>query len=200
MNRTIQFARAADAFLFACLFGGATGCETGQQYSMTCRLWANDEFRNFHEPARCADMKLYQAPRGGDVLVVYNEANERNDSIRRRAYLLMANDAKVRAGRKPRFVNPKTAGDLAPIPVVAAMVPGSITNGPACAVAPVDGKAFTVFRGGWAQGPYELPVYAAHGSAAVRAFLTPIAVVGDTLVFGVFLLPLWGPALSGQSL
>ena len=196
--------RARLLLLIASLLVGTAGCETCQRYSFTSKLWTNDEMRAFHEPTADAGLKLYHAPDQRDVLVLYTEANEKNDSTRQRAYFLFANADKVRAGCKPRFLNPHNAGLLEPIPMVQDTSSGFATSPPIYALAATNGHSFTLHMPGSDQGPYDLPVYAGKGSIAVRTILTPFALVGDAVIFGgmtaLLFMPAWGPALSGQSL
>ena len=189
--------------LIAGLLTSTVGCETCQKYSLTCRLWTNAEMRNFHEPSPDAGVNLYRVPAQGDVLVLYNEGNEKNDSIRRRAYLLNANLKRIQANRKPRFLNPDKANGLEPIPVEQTATPRLILRSYDYATAPTNGHPITLHMAGRDQGPYELPVYAGKSGLAVRAVLTPFAVVGDAALFAgitaILFSPFWGPALSGRS-
>lgn len=183
-----------------------TGCETCQTYTLTGRLWSNDDMNRFHEPAPDPALALYDAPRHGDVLVVYTEVNERSTSVRRRAYFLNANSGRIEANRKPHFVSFKEAGGLREIPLKqpGPGTPAAVAPSPLYAAAATNGHLFTVFRNGVPQGPSELPVYRGRADVAWRAVLTPAAVVGDVVLIGAITglatAPLWGPSLSGQSL
>ncbi len=159
---------------------------------------------NFHEPSPDAGLSLYRVPAKGDVLVLYNEGNEKNDSIRRRAYFLYANLERIQANRKPRFLDPDKAKGLEQIPVEPTSTPGIGFRSFDYAIAPTNGHPITLHMAGRDQGPYELPVYAGKSGPVVRAVLTPFAVVGDAAIFAgmtaIAFSPIWGPALSGRSL
>lgn|GEM_PF-6807000 len=68
-------------------------------------------------PAVPNELELFQARDGGDILVVYNEASERRDSVRRRAYYLQANESLIQHRRRPHFVKVSLKNGLEPIPV-----------------------------------------------------------------------------------
>ena len=101
---------------------------------------------NYHEPSADADLKLYQVPERRDVLVSYNEVNDKSDSIQRRAYFLYVNIERIKKNHKPRFVNPQKFNDAVPIPVEQTVSEASSTNthAPVYATTEATLKSFTL--------------------------------------------------------
>lgn len=54
----------------------ATGCETVEHYSLTYKLWNNDDFRKHSEPAPNPNLMLFDTEDRGDVLVQYDALGE----------------------------------------------------------------------------------------------------------------------------
>ena len=78
----------------------------------TQALWSEKQAYQY-APASNANLELLLSRERADVMVRYDE-RQKNDSIRRRAYFLEPNLARVDAGRKPHFVeSPITNGMVA---------------------------------------------------------------------------------------
>jgi len=154
--------------LLAC---GLSGCATSA-------LWENHAFDGFNEPARPANLKVFKTQ--GDWLVQYDEVNENNERIRRRAYYLKPNRDLGR--RKPRFVK----------------VAKSLSFPPAHVVVSADGRRFTLYDEAANLGTYELPVYPAQSGRVKQVLLTPCTLVADaTIVGGVIALYWWSAGAPG---
>jgi len=201
-----MFMNVLSPVFLACLLIMTSGCKTCQEYSLTYKLWTASDTHNYHEPSADADLKLYQVPERMDVLVSYNEVNDKSDSTQRRAYFLYVNIERIKKNHKPRFVNPQKFNDAVPIPVEQTVSEPSSTNTHASVYATTEAtlKSFTLHTASGDQGPYDLPVYRFKSDVAWNTVLTPFAVVGDALIFGgmtaILFLPAWGPSLSGRSL
>jgi hypothetical protein len=172
----------AGAFPVALVF--LTGCESAQEYSLTHKLWSNEDFRKFSEPAPRPSLALFKADKQDDVLAQYDAYSEKHSRIERRAYFLRANAAIVPAAKKPRFVAPALADGMKPIPLIA-FSPDGVHNEPSAAeyARPTrdDSREFILYR---PQGPpetFELPVYS-EGGGFTRVALTPLAVAGDAVM------------------
>lgn len=181
------------------LFGLAalilSGCQTVEEYSLTHKLWNNGELRQFSEPA--PDPKLALARARGDVLVEYDALSETHSVVMRRAYYLQANQERVLAGKAPRFLNQPPAEGLTPIQVFESQTavpdPPPILAG--YAVSSKEGRTFTLYWPATPAESFDLPVYPETNGTAVKVALTPLAVVGDTvmvsLMVGVVGFILW---------
>jgi len=167
------------------LFG--TGCETVEKYSLTYRLWDNEDLRKWSEPAPNPNLSLFQATNGADVLVQYDAFSEKHSTVKRRAYYLQPNDARIAAGKKPELVSLAVADGMKPIPLLPTQ--SDITNlppeRPAYAVVTKEERGFTLYQPMASAVSFDLPIYAETSGTATRLVLTPFAVVGDTVMVGV---------------
>jgi hypothetical protein len=161
-----------------------TGCTTVQKYSLTHRLWDNGDLRKWSEPATNPDLILFRAANGADVLVQYDALSEKRSAVKRRAYYLQENSARVAGGKKPHFVNPSQAAGLTPIPVL--KWDSVNTNAPPdfaeYAVTAEDGWRFDLYPSTGRRETHDLPVYPESSGTAARIALTPFAVAGDTVM------------------
>jgi hypothetical protein len=103
-----------------------------------------------------------------DWLIEYDEGNDQNERIRRRAYYLKENQRAIDAHKQPRFVEKPATGSFA---VGQALIS---TNG----------HQFTLYGGGVDIGTYDFPVYPAPSGRVKQVLLTPGAVVADTAIVG----------------
>ena len=163
-----------------------TGCETVEKYSLTYRVWNNDDWRKFSEPAPNPNLALFEATNHADVLVQYDAFSEKHSTVKRRAYYIRPNQARVGAGTKPELVKPSVADGMKPIPVLPTQ--GALTNQPpglpAYAVVTKEGRGFTLYRPMESESTFDLPVYTETSGTPTRIVLTPFAVAGDTVMVG----------------
>jgi len=163
-----------------------TGCETVEKYSLTYRVWDNDDWRKFSEPAPNPNLALFEATNHADVLVQYDAFSEKHSTVKRRAYYVRPNQARVGAGTKPELVKPSVADGMKPIPVLPTQ--GALTNQPpglpAYAVVTKEGRGFTLYRPMESEATFDLPVYAETSGTPTCIVLTPFAVAGDTVTVG----------------
>jgi hypothetical protein len=149
--------RFAGLLLVSC--AGLTGC-------VTATLWEDKAFDGFNRPARPPNLQVYKTQ--DDWLIEYDEGNEKNARIRRRAYYLNENEAAIATHKPPRFVpGPKTASFV----VVNALIS---TNG----------QQFTVYDGAVSIGTYEFPIYPAPSGRVKQVLLTPGTLVIDAAIIG----------------
>jgi hypothetical protein len=158
------------------------GCETVRDYSLTCRLW-DGEVRSYCEPLSNPDLALYDAASKKDVLVQYNSISDRQEGIRRRAYFLEANRARIQAGKAPHFVHRKPRPGWPAIPVSGQPAPvgDSVSTN---IHARMSGKSFTLYRQDQLPETCPLPDYRDDHQVLMRAALTPFAVTGDAIMAG----------------
>jgi len=151
----------------------------------TKAVWKEGQFARYHEPAPAPDIRLFRSSQSQDVLVEYNESNEGDESIRRRAYWLHENQERLKDHRKPRFVSIEQEQGLVSIPVLKApAVPDPSLAGGLYAVASSKDDAFTLDAAGKEEGPYDLPVYADASGRVKQVLLTPPAVAADITIVG----------------
>ncbi|MHB8520972.1 MAG: hypothetical protein ACYDH9_09445 [Limisphaerales bacterium] len=163
------------------------GCQTAQDYSLTYKLWTNEEMRHFNEPVPNAHLELFELEQGDDVLVQYDEVREKNGQVCRRAYLLRSNAGRIATKKKPRLVDSSRVSTRHRIPTgesisaITNAAPGLVTY----AIIAKGGHEFTLYRAGQADGTYALPVYLESGGTVVRVAVTPLAVAGDAVMVGL---------------
>ncbi len=157
----------------------------------TSKVWEAGQFARFHEPAKPSNLRLFDSSQRGDVLVEYDEWRDGDEKIRRRAYWLAENTARLQAQRNPRFVTAQHDADLSPIPEIEARpVDGDVSNGHHCAI--ISNQDFVLYSGQTKIGSYELPVYADASGRVKQVAITPIAVAADlTIVGGVLFVWVW---------
>lgn len=168
--------------LIACLTPYLTGCENLADISLTGRLWSGDLAYSHNQPTPYPNLQVSQAPK--DYLVQYDEEQDRTAKIRRRAYWLFANEARLEKGEKPRFVSPHKANGLPLVPTETNTVAGGSAAGPppTMVVLLPDQRHFTLVSNGSVAGTYYLPAYGGGLSKTTLVVLTPLAVIGDVAI------------------
>lgn len=164
-----------------------SGCETVEDCSLTGKVWSTHEFSKWNEPEPSPRLALYETPDHSQLLVVYDAHSEKHSAVKRRAYYLQSNEARIAERKEPAFVDPAAAEGLVPIPVFEARtlctnLPSGFTN---YAVVSESGRSFTLHPQATPLGACELPVYRETSNTALRVGLTPFAVVGDVVMVGV---------------
>ena len=118
------------------------------------------------------------------MLVQYDPLGERHTQVSRRSYYLWHNQARIAAGKKPKWAKATSTEGARPIPVIP--YHDASTNSPpeqmTYAVTVREGRAFTLHRPSEPTETFDLPVYAETHGTAIRLALTPFAVVGDTVM------------------
>jgi len=161
-----------------------TGCATVEKYSLAYRLWENDDLSKYNEPAPNPNLALFETANPANVLVQYDALGEKHTEITRRSYYLWPNEARIAAGKKPKWAEPAVTEGMKPIPVISdAAATTNLPPGQAAYAATTrEGRGFSLYRSGEPQESYDLPVYAETYATATRLALTPFAVTGDTLM------------------
>jgi hypothetical protein len=183
-----------------------SGCEAVRDCSLTYSIWQDVPSGNCG-PAPESKLALYKKPPPNpDLMVVYDELVDRTGAVRRRAFLLRANEQRLQRGKRPAFVSPASAGSLESIPVhpienvgypgphsnslvspvsdSPAIVPGQ-SQGEFWVNTRNDGSGFTLVSQGKELGDYDLPTYPDRVDRLQRVLLTPLALAGDISIFGV---------------
>ncbi len=164
-----------------------SGCSTARDYSVTHKVWTNEEWRHFAEPAPDPHLALFETATGNDILVQYDEMSDTSDRIRRRAYLLYPNLERIRERKRPDFVKPAQVNGAKLIQLLdspSSTADAHPTPGNYAATAK-GGREFTLHRAGGTEGPYELPDYLKSNRTAVRVLLTPLALAADSVMVGL---------------
>ena len=164
-----------------------TGCETVEKYSLTYRLWDNDDLRKWSEPAPNPNLALFEATQGADILVQYDAMSEKHSAVVRRSYYLQQNAERIAAGKKPKLIQGSVSDGMRPVPVLPAQ--GAASHPPSAfpsyAVVTNEGRAFTLYRPPESGATFDFPVYLETSGTPTRLMLTPLAVAGDTVMVGV---------------
>src|SRR2546427_5891046 len=114
MTTSIKY-RAQRVVGFLLLSVLVSGCETARDYSVTYKVWNNEEWRHFAGPAPDPHLALFETANGNDILIQYDEMSDTSGRIRRRAYLLYPNLERIRENKRPDFVKPAPANGVKPI-------------------------------------------------------------------------------------
>ena len=162
---------------FAGLMVLANGCATHA-------LWEEGRFARFYDPARPANLRAFHSQQKDDVLVVYDELRDDNDSLRRRAYWLRENNEPARNPHKPGFVSKREARGLQELAVFETGATNVAANLPLYIVVAPNHQDFALYSSERKLGDYELPVYPDSTGRVLQVFLTPVAVVADITIIG----------------
>jgi hypothetical protein len=103
--------------LAACLLFLVSGCETVQKCSLSYRLWDNSDFSKWSEPSPNPRLAIYESPDHTWLLVEYDAYSEKHSVIKRQAYDLQSNQARISAGKAPKLVDLAAARGMTSIPV-----------------------------------------------------------------------------------
>jgi hypothetical protein len=162
-----------------------TGCEGLANHTLTGHLWQEQTAPVHYAPSTPPNLELYTDFQHGDILVEYDELSDKTGRVKRRAYLLDANEERILAAKKPRFVDVHTADHLAIIPVGTNSAPGadSTNNILIRAELSPDGLQFTLISVGQSIGPHRLPIYTGSADHFDRFMFTPMTVTGDVVVY-----------------
>jgi hypothetical protein len=159
----------------------ANGC-------VTKALWENGNLEAFKEPGGNPNLRVFDAKQRNDLLVVYDEHSERNDSLHTRAYWLKKNQARVDQQRAPHFTGTNLMCGLPSVPIFHGSAT-TVTNPPLplYAVVEPDKQSFALYTGGNKTGSYDLPVYNDGWGRTIKITLTPVAVTTDVTIVGGFI-------------
>jgi hypothetical protein len=154
------------------------GCANVDHWTLTGALWDNESLALYREPAIPPHLRLYDQK--SDVVVTYYETSDSSDRRTHRAYNLKSNDERIRQQQKPRFLNttPESGPEIPQLPATSNDHPGSLY-----VIVSNDEKTFTLVRDGKSEGPYELPVYSLTSGTPAKIALTPVTLIGDTIIY-----------------
>jgi hypothetical protein len=189
MKRLSPVWRESGLALGLCLL--VSGCETVQDHSLSYKLWDNSDLSKWSEPSSNPRLALFESPDHTRLLVVYDAVSEKHSVVKRQAYYLELNQARISAGKAPRFTDPAASEGMTPIPVFEAATfatnpPTQLTN---YAILSESGREFTLHPQAERLGAFQLPAYPESSGTMVRVALTPLAAVGDTAMVGVVGVP-----------
>ena len=181
-TRCKNILRRCQVFLAVAVAALGCGCKSVQECSLTCKLWQNDQ-RSYCEPLPDPELALFDAASKNDVLVQYSAVSDLHDGVLRRSYFLEANRARILAGKSPHFFHGKPHENWEAIPVNGKrpLVGYSVSTN---AYAAAKGKDFTLYRHGQPPESFQLPDYRDDHNALQQVALTPLAVIGDVVIFG----------------
>ena len=165
------------------------GCETAKEVTITGHMWEATG-SNHREPAQNANLKLYHTSDRKDVLVRYDEERESSGTVKSRAFLLMANQGRINAGRKPSFLSGREAAKVQAdhVRIISENDVGEMNDEELAAIVSRQGRHFTLISKGREIGSYDLPTYLTSSRAFVeRALFLPATVIGDVAVYGTLI-------------
>jgi hypothetical protein len=171
---TVKFAWRLLPLLSLPFFG--SGC--------TYALWTNGNLDAYKEPALSPNLRLYESKQKNDILVVYKEYAERNESTNTRAYWLNKNEKRVENQYAPGFVRKGSASHLTPIPVFYSVPEKADFTRGSYAVCETNQQSFKLFSNGREICSFSLPVYKDRRGSIEKIALTPFAVSADVTVVG----------------
>ena len=152
-------------FLIPVLGGGCTNM-----------LWQKTDWDCY--PALDPQLRVYDATRQKDLLIVYNEFSERTKSIQTRAYFLYKNQQRVALKEKPQFVKTNLTRHLTPVPVF--QEPQTNLPPPLYVVVLPQTVSFIVYSNQMING-YDLLWYSDSADRLDRALFGPAAVTVDVV-------------------
>ena len=162
-----------------CLLTLGNGC-------VTKALWEGNGLEAWKQPDANPDLRLFAAKQPADILVIYNEYNERSGATRTRAYWLTQNDKIIRDGHGPHFVDPNSAAGCAAIPVFLATT-NDVNLSPPYALLATNGLSFTLHSPTGSAASYELPYYNDGKGKYEKFVMTPLATAADITIVGAII-------------
>jgi len=172
--------------LAACLLFLVSGCETVQEYSLSYKVWNNSDLSKWSEPSANPRLAIYESPDHTKLLVEYDAYSEKHSVVKRQAYDLQSNQARISEGKAPKLVALAAAGGMTSIPVIeaATVITNPLTHLTNYAILSASGREFTLHPQAERLGAFQLPAYPESSGTIVRIALTPLAAVGDTVMVG----------------
>jgi hypothetical protein len=162
-----------------------TGC-AAPKYGFTLPMWHEARVRHSIQPTSEPEVLFFDTADHRDILVQYNEFSPRDGSVRR-AYFVNANRARIQVGKKPRFVRPFVANQLASIPVFNAdCLSATSVNAATYVVIARDKREFTIYRDGERMETGAFPVYSKRSGIGTRLALTPVAIAADGVLLMLY--------------
>jgi len=143
-----------------------------------------------NKPDADPHLRLFEARRQKDLVVVYDEYSERTKSTRARAYLLYKNQARIAQSQSPHFTSLRTVRGLPLVPVFPDPLPVETNSRPPLyAVVTTNTESFMVYSNNQVVGSHDLPIYTDRASEVERVIFSPVAITVDVaLVAGAIYL------------
>jgi len=149
----------------------------------TQALLETGDFEAWKEPATDLHLRLFASKNPDDVLVVYDEYNERSDATHTRAYWLNQNQKLVEDRRAPHFVNPDSAAGGTAIPVFFEGM-NEMNLPPTYALVATNHQSFTLHLPDRAEESHDLPFYRDQRGKVEKFALMPLANIADATIIG----------------
>jgi len=145
-------ARCVAGLLPLLLLAFGSGCATEA-------LWDNGRLEAVKEPADHLNLRLFDAKRQNDLLVVYDEYSERSDKICTRAYWLNENQGRVDQRRAPHFSNTSLMRNLPSVPIFHSTPRETNCTLTLYAVVEANHQSFTLYSNNGKTSRHNLPTY-----------------------------------------
>ena len=171
--------------MVGCLIPYLTGCSDMADYTLTGHLWDETGGANHSEPAPHPNMRMYETANQKDFLVLYDEVHVNDVVIKRRAYLLMANEKRIEAGHSPHFLSAPDTASLQPVTILTNSTAETnvVPAAGLVAVLQPDQRHFSLVSNGSEIGFYYLPAYVNKGDRAWRIAATPFTAAADVVIY-----------------
>jgi hypothetical protein len=181
-------------FVLPLLLISASGCATKA-------LWNNENLEAVKEPADNLNLRLFDAKKHNDLLVVYDEYSERNDGVRTRAYWLNENQERIDQRRAPHFASTNLMRHLSPVPVFYSTLGETNWTFAQYGVVETNRQSFTLYSNNGKISRHDFPTYNDGKGRVEKIALTPVAVTADLTIVGGYLgvWCLYGLAQSGDN-
>jgi hypothetical protein len=178
--------RSIGSLFFGCIFLALTnGCATKA-------LWESGRFDVYKEPAKPSGLALFENPKTGKALVVYNEHAEMTERVQKRAYWVDPSSDAPANPYKPHFVQVTAQKNLPPVSLRPVPAPAGLS------VVSTNDHIFVFHRNGQPLGKHQLPAYSGSEERFTQIAFTPLTFLADLTIIGGFLLVSHGlPGWSG---
>jgi len=152
---------------------------------VTKALWETEDLEACKAPAGNLNLRLFEAKGQTNVLVIYEEASERNEAVHTRAYWLDENQSLVDQRLRPHFTRARSSRHLPGVPVFYEPIPAGVNLPPGlCAMVAANRQSFTLYLANRSIGSHDLPVYNDGKGRVEKIALTPLAVSADLTIVG----------------
>ena len=152
---------------------------------VTKALWTDTtEWNNSKIPAEPNHVRVFEDKRKNDFVVVFDQASERSERVRVRAYYLYLNQERISSKKRPHFISLQRTNDLESIPLFKTNqeVPQD-WNAKTYVVSAPDERFLIVHTDEATR--CDLPVYDDGTATAARVALTPLAATADVAICGI---------------
>ncbi|EEF62412.1 hypothetical protein [Pedosphaera parvula] len=177
--------KIANAFVLTLCLSLLTGCGSLKDITLTGALWSDEFLLNNHVPTNGEATTAFIKADQKDVLITYDERQDRKDKVKRRAFFVLENQHLLATGGKPHFVPLKNAVGREPVPILWEANTVETNTYSSALIISTNQWDFQLVLTNQNLGHFHMPVYADEHSRGTQILLTPFAVAGDTGLYTV---------------